>query len=567
MRKLSVVSLFALLCWTVRGQTAAQDLPPEVLAYADLVLYNGKVITADQKFSVAEAVAVRDGRFLAAGESARILKMAGPKTRRIDLRGRSVLPGLIDTHFHLHQYVTAELTPEVKFETIESGLEEVKNLVSGRPEGAWVILRGSTYGGPVGEVTRQQLDRVSPKNPLAISVMSVEWVLNSKGLEAAQLPPDTPGLVKDPKTGEPTGQLRGWASGIVGFEVLPWQPVEKLIPLLHEGMKRYVAQGMTTVCTRVPGNHMSALRELWMQGKLPMRWRINHQVLWKNPRGEAFLKRMGNLNDLGDDMLKISALALDPADHTLVSGAALTWKPQLRQMPTSIGSYGMERWEDPEKSDRKNVILSALYGWRILGLHSAGDRATSQVLEAYEEANRQRPVAPLRLGIDHSSMILPEHIQKMKQLGVIPSVGPKYVFYGSPDTLVYMYGGDEVHRMSPVKSLIDAGLEPVIEMDNATFSAPLLGIEKFVTREDDKGRVWGERERITRQQGLWMKTLWAARYTGDEKKLGSIEAGKLADLVVVDGDFLTVREDLIGDLPVLLTVVGGKVMHEVKGKL
>ncbi len=573
-RQVKGLTAILVLIWGSHYAAQAQEsLPPEVVAYADWVLYNGKVLTADDRFTVAQAVAIRDGKFLAVGTTDRILKMAGPNTKKVDLQGKAVAPGFYDTHFHLHNYALRGVSrPRIRWgDTVESGLQELAKVVQQTPPGQWIVLDMAVskdrlvYGQRA--VTRQHLDTVSPQNPVSIRMSTSTYLLNSRALELAAIPLDTPGLIKDPNTGQPNGHLWGWAAGMARYELLPWYPLEKLIPPLKEGMARYNAQGMTMVSTRLPGNEFTAIREIWARGELTMRWRVNHEMTGENPQLEKLLKRVGNLSDMGDEMFRIAGGYTDPPDGGLIVPAE-TWtlKPKKRLPPDrqQMSLYGLGNWEDEEHSERKSVVLLARYGWNLLGMHSVGDRATEEVLKAYEEGKKNPVVVNPRqkLAVDHALMVTPEQMDKMKRLGVIPSVAFSYMV-SRGDQYAYLLGED-VMKLSPVKGMIQAGLRPVAEADNGElpFSSPLWNMEKYITRKDEKGIVWGPQEGITRQQALWMYTNWAAYYTGDEKKLGTIEPGKLADLVVLEGDYLATAEEKISDIPVALTMVGGKVVYD-----
>ena len=189
-------------------------------------------------------------------------------------------------------------------------------------------------------------------------------------------------------------------------------------------------------------------------------------------------------------------------------------------------------------------------------------------MAAYEEAKQKGYIvksSAQRLTIDHLLMVRPQDIPKFKELGVIPSISPWFLFMPpNPELLVHQYGEERVNKMMPAKSYIKAGIRPTAEadVDARPYRDPLWNIEKFVTRKDDLGRVWNLDEKVTRKEALWMYTNWNAYQRGDEKKLGTLEAGKLADLVVLDGDYLTVPEDEISDIPVVMTVVGGNVVYE-----
>ncbi len=190
-----------------------------------------------------------------------------------------------------------------------------------------------------------------------------------------------------------------------------------------------------------------------------------------------------------------------------------------------------------------------------------------ELLAAYEEANREQSIVSLRHGIDHSLMILPEHIEAAKRLGLV--FGAEENMAESTEAISRIYGADEVVKMSPIRSIIDAGLIVGMEGlfntgtdDHGQERTPLWYIEAFVRRADIKtGRVWNEAERVTREQAMRMSTIWAAYYLGDEDTLGSIEPGKLADFVILDGDYMAVPEDQISYLKAILTVIDGRIFY------
>jgi predicted amidohydrolase YtcJ len=230
-------------------------------------------------------------------------------------------------------------------------------------------------------------------------------------------------------------------------------------------------------------------------------------------------------------------------------------------------------FEDREGSDWKSIPILSRYGWRILGVHTAGDRSVDELISAYEEAHRQKSIIGMRHGIDHSLMILPEHIATAKRLGLV--MGAEENMAERTEAISLVYGADEVVKMSPIRSMINAGVVVAMEGLGNTGTdqlgnerTPLWFIENFIRRADiETGRVWNEAEKVTREQALRMSTIWAAYYLGDEDTLGSIEPGKLADFVILDGDYMTVPEDKISDLKTLMTVIDGKIFYEVDGEL
>jgi predicted amidohydrolase YtcJ len=549
-------------------------LPPEVVAYADVIMYNGKVLTADEQFTVAEAVAIRDGKFLATGTSSRILAMAGPNTRRIDLRGRSAVPGLIDTHIH-QAFVgnngwgaldRGQDRERPDWSTLESALGYVKREVERKKPGQVVGLSSPSNKVVVDQLNAEVLDKVSPNNPLFIEATNDQVVVNSLLLK--MIPPGTHGIMLD-KDGKPTGQLRGGASGIAVWELEDWPPVESLLEIQKKDFLGYNAQGLTTVMGRVKGLGISIFRELMLKNELTMRVRPISEIVRQQAQPEAILKRVGNLTDFGNDWVKIIGTTVQVVDGATGTGSALTSFSKISQDPLDpYDPFGQNKWAesgDIANSDYKNILLANRYGWTILGMHSSGDMSTAALLDAYAEAHKERPLNGRHWGIDHIEMLRPEDIPRFREMGVLPSVYSKAI--GNNDNLVKMYGMDRVNTFQPVKSIIDGGVFPVAEADAGLGpeSAPLTNIKRWVTRLDHKNRVINAKEMVSRQQALYMYTRWAARYSGEEKLLGSIEPGKLADIVVFQGDYMTYPDADLDKLRVVMTVVGGKVVYQAEG--
>jgi predicted amidohydrolase YtcJ len=299
---------------------------------------------------------------------------------------------------------------------------------------------------------------------------------------------------------------------------------------------------------------------------LTARVRIAHEFIRQNAHAESYLKRLGNLSGFGDPMMKIIGTTIQPADGTSNAGAIWTKEAKKREMPDSpFGPHGQNKFQNYgntlETSEYHNIVLANRYGWNVLAVHSQGDGASDMLLQAYEQASKERPLKGV-WAFDHALSRTPENIEKASKLGVLFSVAPKYLFMDTPEDLVYQFG-ESVHKMTPVREMIKAGMKPVMEADiTGKYSAPLWNMEALITRTDEKGRVWGGAQQVTRQEALWMKTNWASYYTGDEKVLGTIQKGKLADLVVLGGDYMAVPGDQISEIPIDLTVVGGAVVYD-----
>ncbi len=577
-KNFKVVVVFLITLVGLSGLLAQQaSLPPEVVRYADTVLYNGRILTADDQFSMAEAVAIRDDTFLAVGTTEYILSLAGPNTKRIDLEGKSVVPGFVDSHLHgawVGNTAKSGRQGRVDFKDKDRALADIKTLVEAAAPGEWVRLSGPRTKNFFAS-TRWDLDPVSPHNPVVFITQGQEVLANSLALELANFPPDVPGLLKDPNTGEPTGQMFGFAAGVLTYEVLPLPEMnEELIQRQKTVLRRLNSQGLTTIIGRGQGLTISVLKELWQRRELTARVRIAHEFTRLNPNVESYLKRIGNLSGFGDEWMKIIGATVQPVDGSSGDAAALSMKPKIRRKPEDPYELGANKWlgygplmsrYPKEETEWRSVILANRYGWNITGVHSQGDLGTQILLEAYADADKENSIRDRRFGFDHGLLRTPENLRLAKELDVIPSIGPKYLFRAAPENLVFLYGADAVHQMTPVKSLIEMGLKPVLEADIAgDYSAPLWLIETLITRKDEDGNVWGEQEKISRREALWMKTNWAARYSGDEKILGTIEPGKLADLVVLGGDFLSIPAEELSEVPIVLTFVGGGIVYDLQ---
>ena len=552
-----------LLSVTLMGQVlAAQEgLPPEILAYPDMVLHNGKILTANNSFTIAEAVAIRDGRFLAVGDNRRILRMAGPNTRVIDVGGKTVLPGFVNTHYHLSDMAEKDY---IDLEDAVAVLKQVEKLVRETEPGEWVVqyYQGTRAGAIVGKITKTVLDSISPRNPVVVvNQFDNHVLLNSPAMKELNIPDSLAGrekVMRD-QSGELTGEFFDDAARFLSLEKILWFPAIQpaFQERLKEGIAEQNARGITTLHTRVNGHGFTALRDLWARGDLTLRWRA---ALTFFRSGGSDFPEVGNLSEVGDDMLRISGYAPGSVDGW-AWGGSWTWEPKRRVVEKyKSNPYGNGEEEWPEM--REMIVRAATYGWNVVGVHSAGDRATAEVFKAYEELANQRLVksAGQALRIDHLQHVRDEDMLKAKRLPVTvaPSIAA-WKLFRALEQLDYMYGPERVSGLTKVKGWIAAGLKPAGELNR---SCPFWNIQKFVTRKDDDGRLRGPQEKVSREEALWMHTVWAASYIGEQEKLGSIETGKLADLFVLNGDYLTVPEDEMVNLPVLMTILGGKIVFQ-----
>ena len=586
-------------------------LPPEVVAYADTVLYNGKILTADEQFSIAEAVAIRDGKFLAVGTSARILPMAGSQTRRIDLKGRAVMPGLVDVHQHpftegMMAYWVAKnnvkwegFTPDmhamereiwIAWTSMEVAVRDIARAAAAAKPGEVIVIpleyaRGMQKPGTefCREITLAQIDAVSPQNPVIFIGYVNLWPQAANSYAARLLKVPEGAQVFDRPVYSCLTEEGKLAANEYWFWNLSW---EEKLRAGRDASLRANRWGVTLAYEHTALPMLTIIRQLWAQKDLTVRLRMPFPLLPQTgqmytvggtaalmamppEKAESFFKQAGNMSGLGDDMWRFVGVAGAVGGNTQ-RGGAWTIEPKLRDIPGLEQPYGQSRERPGEIfAGREGMIQAIRYGWDVRSNHTVGDRAVAEVLKAFEEGLKNRVVvrSDQMLTINHTPMASPESIQKMQELGIRPSIGPWHIFWepALKDT-VFQYGTERVYGMVPMKSYIKLGIKPALEGD-LFIDPPFWRMYIAITRKDESGKAWNPQEAVSRQEALWMSTLWGAWNFGEEDKLGSIEPGKLADLVVLDRDYMTIPEEEIRSINPLLTIVAGKVVYEMEGGL
>ena len=568
---------------------------------ADMVIHNAKILTADSPdpnaFSTAQAAAIYDGKFIVVGSNEEAQEYAGPSTQQIDLGGRTVIPGLVETHNHIYAYGShffpegqpqpGKTDPSIPWTNKADGLAQIRTLALNKQPGEWIItspsaaLMGVVVELQKGEVTRFDLDSVAPDNPVVLhwSVQS-EAIVNTKALEPLlERYPDIPGVRRD-DNGVPTGQLAGLAIWTLHYEFFPQIPPEELGPLYKLEMEEVAAQGVTTESTRLYPNHLAAYAWLHARGDLPQRMAFSLETANRNPNVHATMSRLvglqggtgKNMWGVGDDKLWMIGMGLSNIDHVPGIAGSCVEKPYPREAPNFplwlhqfYGPHGLCTLSDPDYNDIEVLRSAAKYGFRVTAMHSGGDRGINSFLDAVEELAKQYPdIAERRWVIDHCRFINDEHVERAVKLGIIFSCGPKYVYAGERgDIGAYevIYGEEmAADVVVPLRRLLDHGARTTIQLDQHGFHA-FLALEVAVNRKDVSGKVWGPQQRISRREALYMYTRWGSEYVLREDLLGSIEPRKYADFAVLSQDYLTIPEDDIAMIDSLMTVVGGKIIH------
>lgn len=577
-KKKSFYSFFAgalaVLGFFAPALTSAQSLPPEVIRYADMVLHNGKIVTVDAQFSTAQAIAVRDGKILKVGSDQAILPLAGPNTRKIDLQGKTVIPGLIDTHSHLHEYgldrYAPEMNPkllEIKIEgrTEEEMLERLAEAAKTKKPGEWLITRirpRNVADAFVNNKTRLDVDQVTPNNPAMVHVTDTKAIANTKALEELlkRYDPKVLELVKNSK-GEYTGRIGAGVSLIFYEEIIPKPKPEELAPIYLKELELWGAGGVTTWSSSLGSEAISAFHYMGANGNLPIRLAYTHEAGYRdNIYAESFVSRFGNLTGHGTDFFWLIGISSGSTDSSYPGVCTtLSPKPNIKEREDCRLTINNVRG--------RAAYAAVKAGLRIAGTHSAGDKATDVLIDIIEKASAEAGLSVEQIraknhAVDHCTMNpRPDQIERAKKLNIMWSCAPKYLLRA--ERVMRDYGEEAAHRwVVPVKSILDAGGRVTWQQDNSDQGpTPFYGISTLITRKDENGRIWGARNGVDRKTALMMATRWASEYVLREKVLGSLEAGKWADMVVLNKDYLTVADDEIATIKGVMTIVGGKIIY------
>lgn len=528
------------------------------LAAPDAIYINGKIVTVDPRFTIAEAIAVTGGKFEAVGKNTDIQKLAGSATRIIDLRGRTVIPGLEDSHLH-----NAGGGPGVDLSnarTLADVLAAVGQRAKSAASGEVIVCNGDWHEAQLTEQRlplRRDLDTVSPNSPVVLIRGGHEYILNSAALAKWHIDKTTRapegGQISRYPDGEPNGELVDKARTLVTLpasKLTREQQIDNWAAQYH----KLNAAGLTSV--RHPGislDQYRLLQEMKRRGLLSIRLNV---LLSAPPNPDAanvraFIEGSGVQPDEGDEWLRIGGVKL-VADGGFEGG----WMRDPYEEP--YGNHGAYHGLQLIPADRYNAIVKQLnrLGWRV-GTHAVGDAAIDEVLAGYEAANAEHSIVGKRWAIEHGFIPREEQFARMKALGLVVTV-QNHLYLAGP-SLVRYWGPERAAWVTPVRAYLDHGITAAAGTDASVVPyPPLWTIYHFVTRDTISGGVLGADQKITRQEALRLRTIDNAYLTFEEKTKGSIEPGKWADFVVLAEDILTVPDKRIEKMKVLMTVVGGK---------
>lgn len=550
---------------------------------ADLILHHGRVVTVDKDFAIHQAIAVKDGRILRTGADEEVLRAKGPNTTLVNLGGKMVLPGLCDSHVHpgaasMHEFDH----PVPDMESIADVLAYIRSRAEALDEGKWIVvrqvfitrLREQRYP------TKAELDEAAQRNPVVFAT-GPDASVNSLALKLSGIDRDfqvtgAGKIERDPETGEPTGILRSAMRYLKvppdDVKATPAQRDERLLKLFED----YLSVGITSIIDRdANAEEVEQYRRLHAAKKLPLRARLSQNV----DTSVATRKIVEQIDRIAadplrrdDDWLRLIGI------KTYLDGGMLTGSAYLRKPWGVSRIYAID---DPRYRGMlyipHEVLVPIVRATVERGLqftaHSVGDGAVHELLSAYEEVNQTTPIAAARPCLTHSNFMSREAIEQAARLGVMVDIQPAWLYLDTR-TLVAQFGDERLRWFQPLRSLFEAGVTAGGGSDHMQKIGPLRSINPYnpflgmwvtITRR----AKWYDKplhpeEALSREQAIRFYTINNARIMFFDDQIGSLEPGKLADLVVVDRDLLTCPIDEIRDAQVLATYLGGRLAYERK---
>jgi predicted amidohydrolase YtcJ len=529
---------------------------------ADLVLRGGKIITADRGFSIKEALAIKNGRIIGVGSDREMRILTGRRTQVIELRGRTVIPGLIDSHIHA---TVAGLSwdAELHWEqtrTLAEGLKLIANAAKNKPAGSWIVVAGGWVPTQFAErlfPTRAQLDAIAPNHPVYVQYLRQGALLNSAGLNKA-------GIIRttaEPAGGKfergPNGELTGWLQGVAAweyvYEKIPRLSLDQVRQSLRNCFHELNRFGLTSIAdlhtAGVTFAHRRILAEMARAGELTLR--MNYFIA---------------PNDGGDELAQLQSAAaevgqLPQTDQFRFGGFGETLIRGIGDGDVLSNPKGITIAAEAKEKFRRVLQFFAAGGYSF-HLHTTQDNTARQLLDVIEQVHAATPFARQRIAFAHLEDASAETIARIKKLGAGIAVQDRMALTGERN--VELWGPAKARGAPPLRALIDAGVPLGAGTDafrSANYS-PMLSLWWLVTGKTVAGSAIRDKSHnATREEALRMYTIGSAWFIGEERRRGSLEVDKLADLVVLNADYLTVPDDQIPGIESLLTMVGGRVVY------
>ena len=558
--RLTLIVVIALLLGLVPVQQQS--------AAADVVFKNGNVYTVDPKTPRAEAIAVTRDRIVFVGSNADAQKFVGSKTRVVDLKGSTVLPGFADAHQHLSGVGFREMTLNLEgTSSLDDFLAKVKARVDQAKPGEWVTGRGwiETHWSPPVFPTRWDLDKVAPNNPVILGRADGHGsVANSAALNLGGIDKNTPNpfggeISKDKQSGEPNGMLLDGAQGLVRRRIPPTSAADAELAVVL-GVKRNIELGWTQV-QDAGGSYgdVEIFKKLYGEGKIKLR--IYKAVYGPGPSANRLLNEGPTIGGF-DNRFTLRTIKV-VSDGALGSRGAALLGPYSDAADTS-------GFLTVKAEELRPMLIDALQKGIQVETHAIGDRANRFILDEYETAFKavpasQRKIADPRWRVEHAQIVNPTDIPRFAKLGVIPSMQPSHAIgdlFFAPSRLGMerLAGAYAWETFIKTGVVVAGGSDAPVERGE-----PMIEFYAAVARKDQKGfsgAGWHPEEAVSRADALKMFSLWPAYAAFEEKLRGSIEVGKLADFTILSADIMTIPAPEILKTRCVMTVINGEIVYE-----
>ncbi|MEM7331336.1 MAG: amidohydrolase [Chloroflexota bacterium] len=535
------------------------DLAPDTL------LINGQFYTVDPQNSVAQAVAIKNGRFLTVGSNEQIKSLAGDYTKTIDLNGQTVLPGIFDSHAHL-QEVGLKLAA-IRLDECQSP-EEMMALVRERakvtPEGQWIVGMGWNEGNfKNGRLpTKADIDPATDKHPVLLQRFFNTDVVNSVALQKANIHAKTQnpegGKIERDEYGQPNGLLRASAKLLVR-SLIPQPTLDELKQAIKLGCADFNQFGITSMID--PGL-MPYEMHAYQASYHDLTVRMNIMPSWHGFREHETeteldyrARELGIYSGLGDEWLKIGGLKM-ALDGGTTPHTALMYEPFEGE--AEVIDYNRI---SPDTLRRYFMTAQEL-GWDV-GIHICGDKAMDIAVDAFAQVAQELPREDMRHNIIHAYFPSDRALAQMATHNIGAVIQPTFIYWEG-DLIFRDVGEKRAANWKPSRKFLDHGIPLTASSDlPSTVSAnPFIAMYTLITRKNNLGQQVAPDQALTREEALRAYTISGTWLTREENLKGSIEAGKLADLAVIDRDYFTIPEDEIKDINATMTMVGGKVVWE-----
>ena len=531
----------------------------------DVVFVNGTVITVDDSDRVFEAVAAVGNRIARVGTSREIEKLAGPKTRVVDLKGRTLVPGFIDAHCHVGNYGAMKLQVRVgsqEVKTIADVKQKIRERATNTPKGDWIIGRGydHTKLEDNRHPSRWDLDEAAPDHKVfVLRTCGHVAVANSKTLAEFGIDRDTPDphggqIIRDEK-GEPTGVLTEMAQTPIKMATQPSsEQLEKGLAMMSEDFVRYGITSAHDASGRNP-DEIKLYQKGVVDGSVKVRLYFMVRTSNGTERlGEHYIES-GLVTGFGNERLRLGSNKLAPVDG---AGGAKT-AAMREAYPDDPSNFGVMRYTQEELDE---LVLTGHKAGYQMGIHAIGDWAMERTLNSYEKALKVYPRANHRHRIEHCGFLDGPMLDKVRDLGLVAAMGVPFM-YELGDSYIRAFGQDRLGCVYPLRSLMERGVKAPLSSDAPVVNPnPIHGIYAAVTRKTETGQTVAPEEAVSVMQAIRTYTAFGAYASFEEDIKGSIEPGKLADLVLLSNNILEISPEEILNTTVDLTMIDGEIVFD-----